>query len=158
MTSLRKQLENIADALNRHVVPALNDDYAKGQGIAIVDIILDIAKRADWSLDYLSELWAAQVAATSRLTEAFEKAGAVLPCSFDATVEPWSTGQALKERIEATDQAFCDLLDAAARPDTRIPADVVNSILRDYMSEETRIELSFSHHPGLREITKNQRG
>ena len=118
MTSLRKQLENIADALNRHVVPALNDDYAKGQGIAIVDIVLDIAKRADWSLDYLSKLWAAQVVATSSLTEAFEKAGAVLPCAFDATVQPWSTGQALKERIEATDQAFCD----PSQPTSSIPS------------------------------------
>ena len=48
--SLDRLLEGIATALRIDVIPRLNDEYATGQALAIIDLINNIKLRVDWAV------------------------------------------------------------------------------------------------------------
>lgn len=48
--SLERLLEGIATALRRDVIPRLDDEYATGQALAVIDLINNIKPRVDWAV------------------------------------------------------------------------------------------------------------
>lgn len=158
MTSLRKQIDNVALSLSRYVSPALDDELARGQILAAVDILLDISRKADWAPDYLNALHSLQEETMDRVATIFADHRAAPPFPLGSVGEGHPSGQALKERIEETDARICDLLDFADA--TTVPglSHAIVDVLRDYMSRQTKIENDFSHHPELEEIASHDRG
>jgi hypothetical protein len=48
--SLERLLEGIAIALRRDVIPRLDDEYATGQALAVIDLINNMKSRVDWAV------------------------------------------------------------------------------------------------------------
>jgi len=158
MISLQRQLEFVTIAIREHIIPVVNDDYTKGQCVAITEMLMDIMKKSDWSIDYLSRLWILQLDTIRQLSEAFSAHDAALPRALERTTEAICPGHALKGKIERNDKIFCDLLQGEERPGRKALADAARMILRDYLSRQTKIEFEFSHHPEINEIAKNRHG
>ena len=48
--SLERLLEGIATALRHDVIPRLDDEYATGQALAVIDLINNMKPRVDWAV------------------------------------------------------------------------------------------------------------
>lgn len=157
MSQLAQRLQRVAETLDSTVAPALADEHVRGQLAAVVALLVDLARKADWSPEYLSELRTAQQALIEDLAPIFAAAGAMLPVELSAPEIPSPSGQALKTRIEDFDRAVCELLKDVDRGGYAFGGHL-KPALHTYLSRLTRIEVRFSHNPPLHDITKNARG
>lgn len=67
--SLERVLDGIAQALRRDVIPRLDDEYATGQALAVIDLINNLKPRLDWAVPPLLARAAAQQTLMKELQE-----------------------------------------------------------------------------------------
>ena len=67
--SLERLLDGIAAALRRDVIPRLDDEYATGQALAVIDLINNLKPRLDWAVPPLLARAAAQQALITELED-----------------------------------------------------------------------------------------
>ena len=65
--SLDRLLDGIAAALRRDVIPRLDDEYAAGQALAVIDLINNLKLRVDWAVPPLLARATAQQALIAEL-------------------------------------------------------------------------------------------
>ena len=65
--SLDRLLDGIAAALRRDVIPRLDDEYATGQALAVIDLINNLKLRVDWAVPPLLARATAQQALIAEL-------------------------------------------------------------------------------------------
>lgn len=102
--SLDRLLEGIAIALRRDVIPRLDDDYASGQALAVIDLVNNLKLRVDWAVPPLLARANAQRALTIELEQLL----------VDHPGRPRPDGSLLGAMpVDGTGlQALCDRLDA----------------------------------------------
>ena len=102
--SLDRLLDGICAALRRDVIPRLDDEYATGQALAVIDLVNNLKPRLDWAVPPLIERARSQQALVAELDHLLGTDDTQRP-RFDATSDTLPTdGRGL--------QALCDRLDA----------------------------------------------
>jgi hypothetical protein len=153
--SLDRLFGGLIDSLKTEIIPRLDDEFARGQAYAAVDLLNNLRPRLDWAVGPLAGQIAAQRAAAARIAElgrGLPQAPPPLPVELQA--EPASpTGEALRQQRDALDEHLCRVLDwLAGKPEG---AAQVDAVLQQYMKEQVRREVNLAAKPLFGEIAGN---
>ena len=153
--SLDRLLDGIAEALRRDVIPRLDDEYATGQALAVIDLINNLKPRLDWAVPPLL----ARAMAQQTLIEELEELLAGLPdCPL--------TGQSLSPLpVDGRSlQALCDRLDSligatvrwisARPPGSRQRTENAQAAISLHVRAELRRDMALTARPLFAEIAR----
>lgn len=158
MNSLERILDGIMSALTTEVVPRVDDAFARGQALAIVDLLRNLGPRLEWSHAILWRQIEAQEAALRRVAELCAglamKPLAVAPRSFAG--EHPSANELVSRRndLDGSISATLIWLNSERR---RLPAaigDEIEATIRRYMHEQLQRDMSLTAMPLFKEISK----
>jgi len=153
--SLERVLNGIAEALRRDVIPRLDDEYATGQALAVIDLINNLKPRLDWAVPPLL----ARAAAQQTLIKELQELLAGLPdCPLNG--EPLSPlpvdGCSL--------QALCDRLDGligatvrwigARRPGFCHATETAQAAISRHVHAQLRRDMALTARPLFAEIAR----
>jgi hypothetical protein len=153
--SLDRLLNGIAEALRRDVIPRLEDEYATGQALAVIDLINTLKLRLDWAVPPLLERAVAQQTLMAELQELLGD----LP-DFPMTGQPLSPlpidGRSL--------QGLCDRLDGligatvrwigARPPGPCQPTQKAQAAISRHVHAELRRDMALTARPLFAEIAR----
>ncbi len=153
--SLDRVFEGIAVALRRDVIPRLDDEYATGQALAIIDLLNNLRPRLDWAVSPLLARSAAQRTLIGELEELLGQArGRPCPDEDFGTVPP--DGRAL--------HALCDRMDAfigatlrwlGAGPGVPAPvATLAHAAITRHVYAELRRDMALTPRPLFGDIAR----
>ena len=153
--SLDRVLDGIAEALRRDVIPRLDDEYATGQALAVIDLINNLKPRLDWAVPPLLARAAAQQTLINELQELL---GGLPDCPL--------TGQSLSPLpVDGRSlQALCDRLDGSigatvrwigARPPGPCqPTEQAQAAISRHVRAELRRDMALTARPLFAEIAR----
>jgi hypothetical protein len=146
--SLDRLFAGLIASLNGEIIPRLDDEFARGQAYAAMDLLNNLRPRLDWAVGPLAEQIAAQLAAARRIELlAPEQA---LPEALQAQPQP-ASGEALRQYRDALDEHLCRVLDWLPQAPTAL-RDAVQAVLNQYMQAQVRREVSLAAKPLFGEI------
>ena len=158
--SLDRLFAGIVASLGSEIIPRLEDEFARGQAYAIVDLLTNLRPRIDWAVGPLSEQIAAQLAAARRINElaqSLPNGPPNLPPALAAMPEPVA-GEALRRLRDQLDDHLCNVIDWQNQPPASVPEAAVAAIVAvtaKYMQEQVRREVSLLARPLFGEIAGN---
>jgi len=149
--TLDRLFAGLIASLHGEIIPRLDDEFARGQAYAAMDLLNNLRPRIDWAVGPLAEQIAAQLAAVQRISRlAPEQA---LSEALMAQPQP-TTGEALRNYRDALDEHLCRIIDwLPAAP--AVQRDAVQAVLNQYMKEQVRREVSLAAKPLFGEIAGN---
>ena len=158
--SLDRLFAGIVASLGSEIIPRLDDEFARGQAYAIVDLLTNLRPRIDWAVGPLAEQIAAQLAAARRIDElaqGLQDGPPNLPPALAALPEP-TAGETLRCLRDQLDEHLCKVIDwqnqsPAGVPDATLAAIV--AVTAKYMQEQVRREVSLLAKPLFGEIAGN---
>lgn len=149
--TLDRLFAGLISSLHGEIIPRLDDEFARGQAYAAMDLLNNLRPRIDWAVGPLAEQIATQLAAAQRIaTLAPEQA---LPEELKAQPQP-ATGEAMRSYRDALDEHLCRVIDwlpQAPQPQR----DAVQVALNQYMKEQVRRDVSLAAKPLFGEIAGN---
>lgn len=149
--SLDRLFAGLIASLHGEIIPRLDDEFARGQAYAAMDLLNNLRPRIDWALGPLAEQIAAQLAAAQRIAMlAPEQA---LPEELKTQPQP-ATGQALRNYRDALDEHLCRVIDWLPLAPA-VQRDAVQEVLNQYMKDQVRREVSLAAKPLFGEIAGN---
>ncbi|HWY25724.1 MAG TPA: hypothetical protein VNX47_12435 [Nevskia sp.] len=149
--TLDRLFAGLITSLRSEIIPRLDDEFARGQAYAAMDLLNNLRPRIDWAVGPLAEQIAAQLAAAQRIAAlAPEQA---LPEELKLAPQP-ATGDALRQYRDALDEHLCRVLDALPQAPSA-QRDAVRAVLTQYMKEQVRREVSLAAKPLFGEIAGN---
>ncbi len=153
--SLDRLLEGIATALRRDVIPRLDDEYATGQALAVIDLINNMKPRVDWAVPPLLARATSQRALIVELENLLAnyperpKAGD----DFDATPVDGSGLQELCERMDSFIGATIRWIGMhASEPCAAIQT--AQTTISRYVRAELRRDMALTPRPLFAEIAR----
>ena len=156
--SLERTLDGIMTVLTNEVVPRVDDAFARGQALAIVDLLRNLGPRLEWSHAILWQQIEAQEAALRRVGELSagqaERPPAMPARNFSG--EHPSANELVARRNELDGQISATLIWLYSRRG-HIPAalaDEIEATIRRYMHEQLQRDMSLTQMPLFREISK----
>ena len=158
--SLDRLFAGIVASLGGEIIPRLDDEFARGQAYAMVDLLTNLRPRIDWAIGPLSEQIAAQLAAARRIDElaqGLQNGPPGLPPALAAMLEP-AAGETLRRLRDQLDEHLCKVIDWQNRPLAAVPDAAVAAIVAvtaRYMQEQVRREVSLLAKPLFGEIAGN---
>jgi hypothetical protein len=148
--SLARLFEGVIATLRADVIPRIEDGYARGQAVGVIDILNGLSLNVDWSVDHLTATVEAQEAAIARVRSLV----ADLPAPPSGAGEGATVVARLEARRDANDRhigGLWPLLDArAGAPGVAEAA----SVLKAYMHDELKREMKRTPKPLFGEIAK----
>jgi len=158
MNSLERILDGIMSALTTEIVPRVDDAFARGQALAIVDLLRNLGPRLEWSHAILWPQIEAQEAALRRIAELCAglaiQPPPVAPRGFVGEHPSANELLARKDDLDGTISATLIWLDSAR---SRLPAATggeIDAVLRRYMHEQLQRDMSLTAMPLFKEISK----
>lgn len=148
--TLDRLFAGLIASLQGEIIPRLDDEFARGQAYAAVDLLNNLRPRIDWATGPLAEQITAQLAAAQGVA-------AVLPSMAPppALLEPLPAGgEALRRRRDALDEHLCQVLDALPQA-AAAQREAAQAMLTQYMKEQVRREVSLAAKPLFGEIAGN---
>lgn len=158
--SLDRLFAGIVASLGSEIIPRLDDEFARGQAYAIVDLLTNLRPRLDWAVGPLSEQIAAQLAAAQRidaLAQDLPNGPPNLPPTLATIPEP-AAGETLRRLRDKLDEHLCKVIDWQNQPPAGVPEAAVVAIVAvtaKYMQEQVRREVSLLARPLFGEIAGN---
>ena len=153
--SLDRLFGGLIASLKSEIIPRLEDEFARGQAYAAVDLLNNLRPRLDWAVGPLAEQIAAQRAAAARIGE-IGRALPQAPPPLSAELEAKSaqvTGEALRQTRDALDEHLCRVLDwLGGKPQGGAE---IEAVLQQYMKEQVRREVNLAAKPLFGEIAGN---
>lgn len=151
---LPRLIDGIIATLRADVIPNVADSYARGQAVAVIDLLNNIAPRVEWSHATL----VGRIADKRRL---LEEVAALVPGLPDGSVPaagPQADSQALGAEKAALDAAIGDAA-AALWPRRAEPscAEATRRI-RAHLQDEMRAEMKMTRKPLFAEIASGSGG
>jgi len=149
--TLDRLFAGLVASLQGEIIPRLDDEFARGQAYAAVDLLNNLRPRLDWAVGPLAEQVAAQLAAAQRIAAVAPEHA--LPQELEAVPQA-ATGEALRRHRDALDEHLCKVLDRLAQA----PAgqrEALQAVLTQYMKEQVRREVSLAAKPLFGEIAGN---
>ncbi len=156
--SLERILDGIMNSLTTEIVPRVDDAFARGQALAIVDLLRNLGPRLEWSHAILWRQIEAQETALRRVAELC--AGQSLrpppfaPRDFAGEHPSASELVSRKDDLDGTISATLIWLNSER---SRLPAATAGEIeatLRRYMHEQLQRDMSLTAMPLFKEISK----
>jgi hypothetical protein len=157
MNSLERILEGIMSSLTTEIVPRVDDAFARGQALAIVDLLRNIGPRLEWSHAILWQQIEAQEAAMRRVAELCSGLAAKPPAALPRSFGEHPTANELLSRrddLSAVITAALIWLDSERRQLPAASRDEIEKILRSYMHEQLQRDMSLTAMPLFKEISK----
>ena len=158
--SLDRLFAGIIASLGGEIIPRLDDEFARGQAYAMVDLLTNLRPRIDWAVGPLAEQIAAQLAAARQidaLAQGLQNGPPGLPPALAAMPEP-AAGETLRRLRDQLDEHLCKVIDWQNRPLAAVPDAAVAAIVAvtaRYMQEQVRREVSLLAKPLFGEIAGN---
>jgi hypothetical protein len=149
--TLDRLFAGLIASLQREIIPRLDDEFARGQAYAAMDLLNNLRPRLDWAVGPLAEQIAAQLAAAERIAALAPRHA--LPESLQAAPRP-ASGEALRNYRDALDEHLCQVLDGLPQAPAA-QRDALQAVLTQYMKEQVRREVSLAAKPLFGEIAGN---
>lgn len=156
--SLDRLVAGIIDALRREVIPRLDDEFARGQAYAAVDLLQNLRPRLDWALAPLVTQIQAQLEAARRIAELLPQAPA--PPATLQLPQGLASGSELQALRDELDVHLSELVHWLAAPAGEVAAAALaqaRAALSDYMQAQVRREVSLTARPLFGEIAGNDK-
>jgi hypothetical protein len=156
--SLNRLIDGIIIALEREIIPRVDDAYARGQAFAVMDLLRNMRPRLEWSREVTLAQVGLQEAALSRvddLCRGLAKHTPVYrpPTAPSITLETKEL-EARRDRLEAE---VCGVLKWLSGQRAALDAAVAKSVeetMMNYMRETVRRELALTANPLFAEISR----
>lgn len=146
--SVERIMQGIVETLRDDVIPHVNDGYARGQALGVIDLLNNYGARLDWDTGLLAqELDAKRLA----LAEAEALAGGDKVAEVPAR-DVTASATLVAEAIALDDAISSRLLCWMAQGGAEAEAGVAR--LRQHMHDELREEMKLTHRPSFAEIAK----
>jgi hypothetical protein len=156
--SLNRLIDGIIIALEREIIPRVDDAYARGQAFAVMDLLRNMRPRLEWSREVTLAQVGLQEAALRRVDNLC-RAQAERPPAYEPPVAPSITLETkeLEARRDRLEAEVCGVLKwltghrAALDP---AAAKSVEETITNYMREAVRCELALTANPLFAEISR----
>ena len=156
--SLKRILDGVMSVLNSEVVPRIDDAFARGQALTIVDLLRNLGPRLEWSHGILWQQIEAQEAALRRVGElcagSAVRPPAIAPCNFAGEHPSANELFSRKDDLDGTISATLIWLDSERPRLAAAIGDEIEATLRDYMHEQLQRDMSLTSMPLFKEISK----
>ena len=149
--TLDRLFAGLISSLHGEIIPRLDDEFARGQAYAAMDLLNNLRPRIDWAVAPLAEQIGAQLVAAQRI--ALLAPDQALPDALKAQPQP-ATGEALRNYRDALDEHLCRVIDWLPQAPSQ-QRDAVQAVLNQYMKEQVRREVSLAAKPLFGEIAGN---
>jgi len=158
--SLDRLFSGIIASLHSEIIPRLDDEFARGQAYATIDLLNNLRPRLDWAVGPLAAQIAAQLVAARRIDELAQgvpNGPPALPPALAAMPDP-AAGETLRWRRDQLDEHLCKVVDWQNQPpagvsETALAA--IAAVTAQYMQEQVRREVSLLPKPLFGEIAGN---
>ncbi|HLK85305.1 MAG TPA: hypothetical protein VKT27_02260 [Candidatus Binataceae bacterium] len=156
--TLHRLIDGIIIALEREIIPHVDDAYARGQAFAVMDLLRNMRSRLEWSRDITLAEVGLQEAALARVDELC-RAQAERPPAWKPSAAAASTlsTHELEQRRDRLETEVCNMLKwlaehrAALDP---VVAHAVEATLAGYMRDAVKRELALTANPLFAEISR----
>lgn len=148
---LERIIEGIVATMRADVIPHVSDSYARGQAVAVIDLLNNIAPRVEWAQAPLAAQLVRKQALLSQIRDIVPGVAPDLPP--DGAVELPATGavELLRQRGRL-DAAIGDAV-AIVWPRRREPGfDRAAELIRAHLHEEMAAEMKITRKPLFAEI------
>jgi hypothetical protein len=156
--SLNRLIDGIIIALEREIIPHVDDAYARGQAFAVMDLLRNMRPRLEWSREVTLAQVGLQEAALGRVDDLC-RGQAERPPAYAPPPAPSNTlgTKELEARRDQLEAEVCGLLKWLAGHRAALDAAVAKSIedtLTNYMREAIKRELALTANPLFAEISR----
>lgn len=156
--SLNRLIDGIVIALEREIIPRVDDAYARGQAFAVIDLLRNMRPRLQWSREVTLAQVALQEAALGRVDDVC-RGQVERPPAYKSPAAPSITldTTALEARRDRLETEVCGVLKWLTEHRTALDAAVAKSVeetLTNYMREAIKRELALTANPLFAEISR----
>jgi hypothetical protein len=156
--SLNRLIDGIIIALEREIIPRVDDAYARGQAFAVMDLLRNMRPRLEWSREVTLAQVGLQEAALGRVDDLC-RGQAERPPAYAPPPAPSNTlgTKELEVRRDRLEAEVCSLLKWLAGHRATLDVAVAKSIedtLTNYMREAIKRELALTANPLFAEISR----
>jgi len=156
--SLNRLIDGIIIALEREIIPRVDDAYARGQAFAVMDLLRNMRPRLEWSRDITLAEVGLQEAALARVEELCRTQAERPPTlkSPAAAASALSTHE-LEQRRDRLETELCNVLKWLAEHRAALDpaaAQAVEETLAGYMRAAVKRELALTANPLFAEISR----
>lgn len=156
--SLNRLIDGIIIALEREIIPRVDDAYARGQAFAVMDLLRNMRPRLEWSREATLAQVALQESALARVDDLcrgqVERPPISAPPAAASTTLETRQLEARRDLLEAE---VCGVLKWLAEHRGALDAAVAQAVedtLANYMREAVRRELALTANPLFAEISR----
>lgn len=156
--SLNRLIDGIIIALEREIIPRVDDAYARGQAFAVMDLLRNMRPRLEWSREVTLAQVVLQEAALGRVDDLcrgrVERPPAYEPPAVPSITLDTKELEARRDRLEAE---VCGVLKWLTGHRAALDAAVAKSVeetITNYMREAVRRELALTANPLFAEISR----
>ncbi len=156
--SLNRLIDGIIIALEREIIPRVDDAYARGQAFAVMDLLRNMRPRLEWSREVTLAQVGLQEEALKRIDDLcrgqVERPPAYAPPAAASITLDTKHLEARRDRLEAE---VCGVLKWLTEHRGALDAAVAQSVedaLTNYMREAVKRELALTANPLFAEISR----
>jgi hypothetical protein len=156
--SLNRLIEGIIIALEREIIPRVDDAYARGQAFAVMDLLRNMRPRLEWSREVTLAQVGLQEAALGQVGDLCrgqsERPPACAPPSAASITLDTKELEKRRDRLEAEVCGVLKwLMEHRGALDGAV-AQAVEDTLTNYMREAVKRELALTANPLFAEISR----
>jgi hypothetical protein len=156
--SLNRLIDGIIIALEREIIPRVDDAYARGQAFAVMDLLRNMRPRLEWSREVTLAQVGLQEAALGQMDDLC-RGQAKRPPAYAPPPAPSNTlgTKELEARRDQLEAEVCGLLKWLAGHRAALDPAVAKSVedtLTNYMREAIKRELALTVNPLFAEISR----
>lgn len=156
--SLNRLIDGIIIALEREIIPRVDDAYARGQAFAVMDLLRNMRPRLEWSREVTLAQVGLQEVALKRVDDLcrgqVERPPAYAPPSVASITLDTKHLEARRDLLEAE---VCGVLKWLTEHRSVLDTAVAQSVeeaLTNYMREAVKRELALTANPLFAEISR----
>ena len=156
--SLSRLIDGIVIALERQIIPHIDDTYARGQAFAVMDVLRNMRPRLEWSRAAMLAQVDMQEAALKRVADLCRgQAERPSPWTPPSTASVTLGTEELEARRDQFEDEICGAIKWLAAHRATLDAAVAKTIeetLTNYMREAVKRELALTALPLFAEISR----
>lgn len=156
--SLNRLIDGIIIALEREIIPRVDDAYARGQAFAVMDLLRNMRPRLEWSREVTLAQVGLQEAALGRVDDLCREQAQQPPPWTPPSPASITLGTSeLEQRRDRLEGEICAVLKWLAAHRAALDAAAAKSIdetLTNYMREAIKREQALTANPLFAEISR----